>query len=147
MNAPASEATPADPLTDDDLRAMPASDYMNDRQLAFFRHKLSLLRDDMLDSVGGSTEFLRKEPLVVPDPVDRATVEEEHTMELDVRDRNQAFLQKIDQALARIDAGEYGYCEETGEEIGVERLLARPTANLSVEAQQRREHRQRTLGV
>jgi DnaK suppressor protein len=139
---------PAEELTDEDVQAMPDTAYMNDSQRAFFRRKLSLLRQQILDSSNsGGTGFLREEPLVVPDAVDRATVEEEHTLELNVRDRNQAFLQKIDQAIGRIDSGKYGFCEETGEPIGIKRLLARPTANLSLEAQERRELRQKMFGA
>jgi DnaK suppressor protein len=74
-------------------------------------------------------------------------VEEEHTMELDARERNQAFLQKIADAMARIDSGDYGFCEETGEEIGIGRLIARPTAKLSLEAQERREFKQKMTGT
>jgi DnaK suppressor protein len=83
---------------------------------------------------------------LVPDPADRATIEEEHALELRTRDRERKLIKKVQQALARIDSGEYGYCEETGEPIGLKRLLARPTATLSLEAQQRRELRQRQFG-
>jgi DnaK suppressor protein len=138
---------PAEELTDDDVKAMPDSEYMNEKQLAFFRRKLSVLRQETLASTGGTGDFLREEPLVVPDPVDRATVEEEHTLELDALGRNQAFFEKIEQAIARVDSGDYGFCEETGEPIGIPRLLARPTANLTVEAQERRELRQKMTGV
>jgi DnaK suppressor protein len=82
----------------------------------------------------------------VPDPADRATIEEEHALELRTRDRERKLLKKIKQSLDRIDAGEYGYCEETGDPIGIPRLLARPTATLSLEAQQRRELRQKLYG-
>jgi DnaK suppressor protein len=82
----------------------------------------------------------------VPDPADRATIEEEHALELRTRDRERKLIKKVQQALANIDAGDYGYCEETGEPIGLARLLARPTATLSIEAQQRRELRQRQYG-
>jgi DnaK suppressor protein len=82
----------------------------------------------------------------VPDPADRATIEEEHALELRTRDRERKLIKKVQQALMRIESGEYGYCEETGEPIGLKRLLARPTATLSIEAQQRRELRQRQFG-
>jgi DnaK suppressor protein len=82
----------------------------------------------------------------VPDPADRATIEEEHALELRTRDRERKLLKKVEQSLARIESGEYGWCEETGEPIGVPRLLARPTATLSLEAQQRRELRQKLFG-
>jgi DnaK suppressor protein len=83
---------------------------------------------------------------LVPDPADRATIEEEHALELRTRDRERKLLKKVEQALARIESGDYGWCEETGEAIGVARLLARPTANLSLEAQERRELRQKLFG-
>ena len=137
---------PVEKLTDQDVQAMPDSEYMNDVQLAFFRHKLSQLKDDMLANAGETTEHLREDTVVVPDPADRATIEEEHALELRTRDRERKLLKKIEQAIARIDAGEYGYCEETGEPIGVGRLMARPTASLSLEAQQRRELKQKMFG-
>jgi DnaK suppressor protein len=133
-------------LTDPDVQAMPDAEYMNDVQLAFFRRKLSLLKDDMLANAGETTEHLREDTVVVPDPADRATIEEEHALELRTRDRERKLLKKIEQAIARIDSGEYGYCEETGEAIGVGRLMARPTASLSLEAQQRRELKQKMFG-
>ncbi|MBS0610750.1 MAG: RNA polymerase-binding protein DksA, partial [Proteobacteria bacterium] len=92
------------------------------------------------------TEHLREDTVVVPDPADRATIEEEHALELRTRDRERKLLKKIEQSIARIDAGDYGYCDETGEPIGVGRLLARPTATLSLEAQQRRELKQKMFG-
>ena len=87
-----------------------------------------------------------RETVVVPDPADRATIEEEHALELRTRDRERKLLKKIQQSIQKIDAGEYGWCEETGDPIGVARLLARPTATLSLEAQQRRELKQRMYG-
>ena len=133
-------------LTDLDVQAMPDGEYMNDVQLAFFRRKLSLLKADMLANAGETTEHLREDTVVVPDPADRATIEEEHALELRTRDRERKLLKKIEQAIARIDAGDYGFCEETGEAIGVARLMARPTASLSLEAQQRRELKQKMFG-
>ncbi|KKW67753.1 conjugal transfer protein TraR [Lampropedia cohaerens] len=135
-----------DDLTDEDVLAMPEEDYMNPVQLAFFRKKLQALKDDMLRKAGATTEYLREEVSVVPDPADRATIEEEHALELRTRDRERKLLKKIEQSIAAIDAGEYGYCEETGEPIGIGRLLARPTATLSLEAQQRRELKQKMFG-
>jgi DnaK suppressor protein len=137
---------PVEQLTDADVIAMPDDEYMNDTQLAFFRLKLSVLKKDILSNAGETTEHLREETVVVPDPTDRATIEEEHALELRTRDRERKLLKKIEQSIVRIDAGEYGYCDETGEPIGVGRLLARPTANLSLEAQQRRELRQKMFG-
>ena len=137
---------PVEQLTDPDVQAMPDDEYMNEVQLAFFRRKLSLLKADMLANAGETTEHLREDTVVVPDPADRATIEEEHALELRTRDRERKLLKKIEQAIARIDAGDYGYCEETGEAIGVARLMARPTASLSLEAQQRRELKQKMFG-
>ena len=137
---------PAEQLTDDEVKAMPDSEYMNEKQMAFFRHKLSLLKQDIHNSAGETTEHLREDTAVVPDPADRATIEEEHALELRTRGRERKLLKKIEQSIARIDSGDYGYCDETGEPIGVGRLIARPTANLSLEAQQRRELKQKMFG-
>lgn len=87
-----------------------------------------------------------RETTVVPDPADRATIEEEHALELRTRDRERKLLKKVQAAIKRIDDGDYGYCEETGDPIGVARLMARPTATLSLEAQQRRELKQKMYG-
>ncbi|WP_341908211.1 RNA polymerase-binding protein DksA [Polaromonas sp. YR568] len=140
------KSKPAEQLTDDEVKAMPDSEYMNEKQLAFFRHKLSVLKQDIHNSAGETTEHLREDTVVVPDPADRATIEEEHALELRTRDRERKLLKKIEQSIARIDSGDYGYCDETGEPIGVGRLIARPTANLSLEAQQRRELKQKMFG-
>ena len=137
---------PADQLTEEEIKAMPDSEYMNEVQLAFFRHQLSLLKQSIHASAGQTTEHLREDAAVVPDPADRATIEEEHALELRTRDRERKLLKKIEQSIARIDSGDYGYCDETGEPIGVGRLIARPTANLSLEAQQRRELKQKMFG-
>jgi DnaK suppressor protein len=137
---------PVEQLTDAELLAMPDSEYMNEKQLAAFRLKLTMLKRDILNSAGETTEHLREDTVVVPDPADRATIEEEHALELRTRDRERKLLKKIEQSIARIDAGDYGYCDETGEPIGVGRLLARPTATLSLEAQQRRELKQKMFG-
>ncbi len=136
----------ASDLTDEEVKAMPDSEYMNDKQLAFFRHKLSILKSEIHASAGQTTENLREDTVVVPDPADRATIEEEHALELRTRDRERKLLKKIEQSISRIDAGDYGYCDETGEAIGVGRLIARPTASLSLEAQQRRELKQKLFG-
>ena len=133
-------------LTDAELLAMPESEYMGDKQIEFFRTKLQALKDDLLSNAGETTEHLREDTSIVPDPADRATIEEEHALELRTRDRERKLLKKISQSLARLDTGEYGYCDETGEPIGLGRLLARPTATLSLEAQQRRELKQKMFG-
>ena len=137
--------TPAT-LTDAEAIAMPDAEYMKALQLAFFRLKLMQLKKDILNSAGQTTEHLREDTSVVPDPADRATIEEEHALELRTRDRERKLLKKIEQSMARIDNDDYGYCDETGEAIGVARLIARPTASLSLEAQQRREMKQKMFG-
>ena len=135
-----------DQLSDAEIMAMSDKDYMNDAQMAFFRIKLVVLKQGILANAGETTEHLREDTVVVPDPADRATIEEEHALELRTRDRERKLLKKIEQSIQRIDSGDYGYCDETGEPIGVGRLLARPTANLSLEAQQRRELKQKMFG-
>jgi DnaK suppressor protein len=131
--------------TEAELLRMPAKDYMNEAQLAFFRQILQTLREELMTNAGETSEHLRETPSV-PDPADRATIEEEHALELRTRDRERKLMKKIEQSLARIEAGDYGYCDETGEPIGLKRLLARPTATLSIEAQQRRELKQKMYG-
>ena len=133
-------------LTEAELLAMPEREYMNEKQLDFFRARLGALNADLLSNAGETTEHLREDTSIVPDPADRATIEEEHALELRTRDRERKLLKKISQSLARIENGEYGYCDETGEPIGLGRLLARPTATLSLEAQQRREMKQKMFG-
>jgi len=135
-----------DQLSDAEVMAMSDKEYMNDAQMAFFRVKLVILKQGILANAGETTEHLREDTVVVPDPADRATIEEEHALELRTRDRERKLLKKIEQSIQRIDSGDYGYCDETGEPIGVGRLLARPTANLSLEAQQRRELKQKMFG-
>ncbi|WP_310625948.1 RNA polymerase-binding protein DksA [Limnohabitans sp.] len=136
----------ADQLSDAEIIAMPDGEYMNDTQMAFFRLKLVQLKNEVLSNASETTEHLREDTVVVPDPADRATIEEEHALELRTRDRERKLLKKIEQSIQRIDSGDYGYCDETGETIGVGRLLARPTASLSLEAQERREIKQRMFG-
>lgn len=132
-------------LTEADLLKMPERDYMNAAQLTFFKDKLSAMRDEIIAKAAETVEHMR-EIEAVADPADRATVEEEHTLELRTRDRERKLLRKIEEALLRIDDGSYGWCAETGEPIGVPRLLARPTATLCIEAQERRERLQKQYG-
>jgi DnaK suppressor protein len=132
-------------LTEEEILKMSDKDYMNEAQLAFFRARLQQLERDLLKNAGETTEHLR-ETVLVPDPADRATIEEEHALELRTRDRERKLLKKVQQSIAAIDSGDYGWCEETGEPIGIPRLLARPTATLSLEAQQRRELKQKLYG-
>jgi DnaK suppressor protein len=131
--------------TEEQLLKTRESDYMNAEQLAYFKHRLQQMEGELLQNADETTEHLR-ESVIVPDPADRATIEEEHALELRTRDRERKLLKKVQQALARIESGEYGYCEETGDPIGIPRLLARPTATLSLEAQQRRELKQKMFG-
>jgi len=133
-------------LTDAEVLAMPDSEYMNAKQIEFFRAKLNELKNGVLSNAGETTEHLREDTTIVPDPADRATIEEEHALELRTRDRERKLLKKIVQSIARLDSGDYGYCDETGEPIGLGRLIARPTATLSLEAQQRRELKQKMFG-
>ena len=133
-------------LSEAELLAMPDAEYMNDKQIDFFRARLQALKDDLLSNADETTEHLREDTTIVPDPADRATIEEEHALELRTRDRERKLLKKISQSLARLDSGDYGFCDETGEPIGLARLLARPTATLTLEAQQRRELKQKMFG-
>jgi DnaK suppressor protein len=130
-------------LTEEEIRAMSDDDYMNPAQLAFFRNRLQELEKELLKNAGETTEHLR-ETVLVPDPADRATIEDEHALELRTRDRERKLISKIDDALRRIEEGTYGFCEETGEPISLKRLEARPIATLSLEAQERHERMERT---
>lgn len=131
--------------TAEEILKMPDDDYMNAQQLEFFRRRLTDLEKELRANADQTTVNLR-ETTVVPDPADRATIEEEHALELRTRDRERKLLKKVQAAIKRIDDGDYGYCEETGDPIGVARLMARPTATLSLEAQQRRELKQKMYG-
>jgi len=132
-------------LTEEEILKAPEKDYMNEAQLAFFRKKLLELRDQLLQNADDTGEHLRENE-VTTDPSDRATLEEEYTLELRTRDRERKLLKKVEKSLRLIDDGSYGWCEETGEPIGVPRLIARPTATLSLEAQERRERVQKLYG-
>jgi DnaK suppressor protein len=132
-------------LTDQDILNAPEKDYMNEAQLAFFRQRLLELRAQLLNNADDTGQHLRENE-VTTDPSDRATLEEEYTLELRTRDRERKLLKKVEKSIRQIDEGGYGYCDETGEPIGVARLLARPTATLSLEAQERRERVQKLYG-
>ena len=134
-------------LTEQQILAMRESDYMSDAQLAFFRARLEAMRDDLLAHAQRTADELREELTVHADPADRATIEEEHNLDQCTRERERKLLRSVARAITRIDSGEYGWCEETGDPIGIPRLLARPTASLTVEAQQRRETRERMFGA
>jgi DnaK suppressor protein len=132
-------------LTEAEIMKQPESDYMNKAQLAFFKEKLVELRGTILHNATDTGEHLR-DVEVATDPSDRATQEEEYTLELRTRDRERKLLKKVDKAIRMIDDGSFGWCEETGEPIGLARLIARPTASLSIEAQERRERMQKLFG-
>jgi DnaK suppressor protein len=132
-------------LTEEELKRAPAAEYMSPAQLQFFRERLLDMQRELLDKADVTSEHLREHE-VEPDPTDQATIEEEYALELRARDRERKLLKKIDESLRRIEDGSYGWCEETGEPIGVPRLLARPTATLTIEAQARRELKQKMYG-
>lgn len=121
-------------------------EYMNPRHLAYFRNKLRDWRDQLVEESRQTMENLRDEVRDVGDEAERATRETENSLELRTRDRYRKLISKIDKALRRIEEGRYGFCEETDEEIGLERLDARPIATLSLDAQERREHLQKQMG-
>ena len=120
--------------------------YMGKEQLDHFRQILSNWKRDLMEEVDRTVHHMKDEAANFPDPNDRATQESEFSLELRTRDRERKLIRKIDEALKRIEDGSYGYCNETGEEIGVKRLEARPVATLSVEAQERRERREKQYG-
>jgi DnaK suppressor protein len=120
--------------------------YMSKAQLEHFRLILNSWKRDLMVEVDRTVTHMKDEAANFPDPNDRATQEEEFSLELRTRDRERKLIRKIDDALKRIDDGSYGYCLETGEEIGIKRLEARPVATLSIEAQERRERRERQYG-
>ena len=120
--------------------------YMNREQLEHFRLILVSWKRDLMEEVDRTVSHMKDEAANFPDPNDRATQEEEFSLELRTRDRERKLIRKIEEAVKRIDDGSYGYCLETGEEIGIKRLEARPVATLSIEAQERRERRERQYG-
>ena len=121
-------------------------EYMSAQQLEYFRRKLLIWRAELIEESQQTIENLRDEVRDVGDEAERATRETENSLELRTRDRYRKLIGKIDKALKRIEDGRYGYCEETDEEIGIERLEARPIATLCLDAQERWEHRQRQMG-
>ena len=121
-------------------------EYMNPKQIEYFRQKLTTWRDDLVDESRETISNLQSEVRDVGDEAERATRETENSLELRTRDRYRKLINKINKTLARIDDGDYGYCEETGEEIGLQRLDARPIATLCLDAQERWEIRQKQMG-
>ena len=128
-----------------DYRPSPDEPYMNNQQLAYFRHKLLDWRESLIKESQETLNHLREDSETVGDEIDRANQESEHTLELRTRDRYRKLLSKIDDALKRIENGTYGYCDDTGEEIGLKRLEARPIATLSLEAQEKRKRAKRNF--
>jgi DnaK suppressor protein len=120
--------------------------YMSKAQLEHFRQILQSWKRDLMEEVDRTVSHMKDEAANFPDPNDRATQEEEFSLELRTRDRERKLIRKIDEALKRVEDGSYGYCLETGEEIGIKRLEARPVATLTIEAQERRERRERQYG-
>ncbi len=126
-----------------DYRPTESEEFMNAHQLEYFRQKLLRWRQDLLREAGYTLASLSEGGIAEPDLTDRASVETDRALELRTRDRARKLISKIDQALERIENGTYGYCEETGEPIGLRRLEARPIATLSIEAQERHERMER----
>ena len=118
--------------------------FMSARQREYFRRKLLSWREELLDESSETLKNMQEESLAEPDMADRASLESDRALELRTRDRQRKLISKIDEALERLEAGEYGYCEETGDPISLGRLEARPIATLSVEAQERHERMERT---
>ena len=125
-------------------RPTPDEPFMNPVMAAYFRQKLGRWRDTLLGDAEETIHTMQEESLNEADMADRATLESDRSRELRARDRQRKLIAKIDAAMQRIDQGTYGYCEETAEPIGVDRLDARPIATLSIEAQERHERRERT---
>jgi DnaK suppressor protein len=130
--------SPAQTLSEAEIRSMPASDYMNDAQLDFFRRRLIGMREEMLSREEGAKERLHQNESHA-DPADRATAEEEHFLDLRLRERESLLLRKIDESLRLIHSRDYGYCAKTGEPIGIPRLLVRPTATVCIDVKDRDE--------
>jgi len=130
-------------LTEDELLKAPEEEYMNDEQLEFFRQRLLAQRAEIENDIARARSELSTGENE-PDELDRASAEEERWLSLRISEREGKLLRKIDEALQRIEDGEYGYCEDTGDPIGIPRLLARPTATLSAEAKTRREQLEKT---
>jgi DnaK suppressor protein len=128
-----------------DLDYKPSDDepFMNERQRAYFRRKLNAWKEDLLRESRETISHLQDENHVLPDLADRASSETDRSLELRARDRQRKLISKIEAALQRLDDGSYGYCEETGDPIGLKRLDARPIATMSIEAQERHERREK----
>ena len=138
-----SAAMKSESFLPDDYRPAEDEPFMNDRQLEYFRRKLLVWKQELMDQSAETIDSLQDSARNVPDPADRATIEEEHALELRTRDRQRKLVSKIDGALRRIENGEFGYCEVTGEQISLKRLDARPIAIMTLEAQEKHERREK----
>jgi DnaK suppressor protein len=127
------------PILPPDYRPTEKEPYMSPLQLAYFRNKLDLWKAELLTESEDTLAALQEQSLSTPEAVERASMETDHALELRARDRARKLTNKIDKAIARIEADEYGYCEKTGEPIGLRRLEARPIATMTLEAQERHE--------
>ena len=132
------------PILPTDYRPSEDEEFMGPLQVEYFRQKLLRWRSELLADSSETLRHLQEESFLKPDITDRASLETERAIELRTRDRERKLISKIDQALSRLDTGTYGYCEETEEPIGIRRLEARPTATLSLDAQERHERMERT---
>jgi DnaK suppressor protein len=132
-----------DKVFSEDYRPVKGESFMNDRQLEFFRRKLVNWKNDLMSDSKDTIEGLQDNTRNIPDIADRASEETDRALELRTRDRQRKLVSKIDAALRRIDEGEYGYCEITGEPISLKRLDARPIATMTLEAQERHERREK----
>jgi DnaK suppressor protein len=130
-------------ILDEDYKPSDAEAFMNARQLEYFRQKLLAWKEDIIKESKETISHLQDENHILPDVADRASSETDRSLELRTRDRQRKLISKIESALKRIQDGSYGFCEETGDPIGLKRLDARPTATLSIEAQERHEKRER----
>lgn len=128
-----------------DYRPSLDEDFMSEKQLTYFRQKLEDWKTEIVEGSKSTIMNLQEDSSSLPDLVDRASAESDKALELRTRDRQRKLISKIDAALRRIDEGTYGYCDETGEPISLKRLEARPTATLSLEAQERHERKERTV--
>jgi DnaK suppressor protein len=133
----------AETFLPDDYRPAEDEPFMNDRQVEYFRRKLLNWKEDLLADTRDTIEGLQDSTRNIPDVADRASEETDRALELRTRDRQRKLVAKIDSAIRRIDEGEYGYCEVTGEPISLKRLDARPIATMSLEAQERHERREK----
>lgn len=141
MSAATAENIPV--ITEEELLAMSEDEYMNDVQQTYFRTLLTGMREEMTSREREVKDRLHTNEIIA-DPADRATAEEEHWLDLRLREREAILVRKIDKALRLLDEGEYGFCEETGEPIGIPRLLARPTATVGIDAKAVSEHTERS---